>query len=307
MNDHLKNRGKDFANFLGSLSKEEREIGNQKEFERAKKEHLRFKENFNKGLCYLCKKPLKTFSKNNPCLHWLLKPKGFKKKNFLSISEKFGLVQIQSFLRWVANEEAFAKNINNLVDEGIGNKLIELTIKYKNLEWSFSCALSDYEGHQNSKFGTFPHYHFQMRVDKRPFIRFNDFHVPLSDMDIITFEAVKRKPDLIKQRFSFGEGMSEMFEDTIVEKVLSNTQRTENPEEATYSIDTFAYAEDGKTISGDDLYEIIQEAKDKGATVASLMDKLPNAESKIIISPGPGVVEQAPRPGRKKKDSSVQF
>ena len=300
MNNELKNKGKNFAKFLEGLSKEERAAGNQKEFERAKTEYKKFKEYFSQGFCYLCRKPLKTFSKKNPCLHWLLKPKKFKKKHLPEISKKYGLFQTQSFLRWVANEEAFAKNINDLKDEGTGNKLIELTIKYKNLEWSFSCALSDYDGHSSSKHGKNPHYHFQMRVEKRPFIRFNDFHLPLSDMDIINIEAIKSNPQLIKQRFSFGEGMNVMFNDEVVEKVL---KKTENPEEATYNIDTFAYAEEGKTISGDDLYSIIQESKEKGVTVASLIDKLPNAESKIIISPGPGVVEQAPRPGRKKRDT----
>jgi len=246
MKNELKNKGKDFAKFLGNLSKEERAEGNQKEFERAKAEYERFKESFSKGFCYLCKKPLKTFSKNNPCLHWLLKPKKFKKKHFPEISKKYGLFQTQSFLRWVANEEAFAKNINDLKDEGTGNKLIELTIKYKNLEWSFSCALSDYEGHPNSKHGKNPHYHFQMRIEKRPFVRFNDFHIPLSEMDIINIEAQKNNPQLIKQRFSFGEGMNEMFNDKIVEEVLNSTERTENPEAATYNIDTFAYAKDGE-------------------------------------------------------------
>jgi hypothetical protein len=28
-----------------------------------------------------------------------------------------------------------------------------------------------------------PHYHFQMYVDGLPFVRFNDYHLPLSDAD----------------------------------------------------------------------------------------------------------------------------
>jgi hypoxanthine-guanine phosphoribosyltransferase len=59
-------------------------------------------------------------------------------------------------------------------------------------------------------------------------------------------------------------------------------------------------AEEGKTISGDDLYEIIQEAKAKNVTVASLMHKLPNTQTRVFVTPGPGVVEQAPRSGRNK-------
>ena len=59
--------------------------------------------------------------------------------------------------------------------------------------------------------------------------------------------------------------------------------------------------EEGKAIRGEDLYEIIQEAKTKGVTVASLIHKLPNAQTRVIVSPGPGVVEQAPRNSVKKE------
>ena len=57
-------------------------------------------------------------------------------------------------------------------------------------------------------------------------------------------------------------------------------------DEAPFKIDTIAMAEEGKTISGDDLYEIIQETKAKNVTVASLMRKLPNARTRVIVTPG---------------------
>jgi hypoxanthine-guanine phosphoribosyltransferase len=60
-------------------------------------------------------------------------------------------------------------------------------------------------------------------------------------------------------------------------------------------------AEEGKTISGEDLYQIIKEAKAKGVKVASLIHKLPNSRTQVVITPGPGVVEQAPRARRKKE------
>ena len=63
----------------------------------------------------------------------------------MEVARRFGFNHMQAFLRWVATEEAFAKNINDLADEGTG-KFIELTIKYKTLEWSFSCSESDYHG-----------------------------------------------------------------------------------------------------------------------------------------------------------------
>jgi hypothetical protein len=302
LTSHLKDKGKDFANFMASLSEEQIAEGNRASLESAQNEFNRFKADYAKGVCYLCGKPLKIFSKKFPCIHWLLKPKGFKKKNFLSITEKYGYFQIQSLLRWYANEERFGQNINSLKEEGTGNKLFEVTIKYLNLEWSFSCANSDYLGHDSSKSSNFPHYHFQMRIDKRPFIGFNDFHIPFTEMDVINIEAMQSKPDLIRQRYSFGEGMEELLEDDeVLEKVITGSSSSGEETEAPFKLDSFAYAEEGKTINGDDLYKIIEEAKEKGVPVASLLHQLPNAQTQVIVSPGPGVVEQAPRTGRKKK------
>ena len=304
MSSPLKEKGKNFANFMASLSAEQIAEGNRASFESAQNEFKRFKADYAKGDCYLCHKPLKSFSKESPCIHWLLKPKGFKKKNFLSITEKYGYFQIQSLLRWYANEELFGQNINSLKEEGTGNKLFEVTIKHLNLEWSFSCAHSDYLGHESSKSSNFPHYHFQMRIDKRPFIGFNDFHIPFTDMDVINIEAMQSKPDIVRQRYSFGEGMEELLEDDeVVEKVITGSSSSGEEVEAPFTLDSFAYAEEGKTINGDELYKIIEEAKSKGVPVASLLHKLPNAQTQVIVSPGPGVVKQASRTGRKKKDT----
>jgi hypothetical protein len=300
LSSELIDKGKDFAKFLEGLSEEERQKGSEAEFLRAKEEHARFKEDYHNGICYLCHKPLSSFSKKRPCIHWLLKPKGFKKKDIKLIAREYGIFQVQSLLRWYANEESFAKNINDLAEEGTGTKIIELTIRYKNLEWSFSCSENDFLGHQNSQNAQHPHYHFQMRIDKRPFIGFNNYHLPLSDMDVLNMSAKMAKPEFIKQRHSFGEGMSEMFAEEVVEQVLNTAVTDGDTEKAPIKFDTFAYAEEGKQINGDDLADLIEEAKEKGVTVASLIHKLPNANTKVMVSPGPGVVEQAPRSRGKK-------
>lgn len=300
MSDIVRNKGRDFANYLESLSEEERHEGNKAEFLRVKKEHKEFKQAYDAGNCYLCHKSLRTFSRKDPCIHWLLKPKGFKKKDIISIANNFGLFQIQSLLRWYANEEAFARNINNFSEEGTGTKIIELTIRYKNLEWSFSCAKSDYMGHQKSRTSKHPHYHFQMRIDKRPFINFNDFHLPLSEMDVINIEAMRVKPNLVKEGHSFGEGMGEVLSEEAIDQVLNTTSTTNDGSDAPFKIDSLVCAEEGKEIQGEDLYKIMQEAKEKEVTVASLLHKLPNAQTNIVVSPGPGVVKQAPRSRSKK-------
>jgi len=293
-------KGKEFAKFLESLPEAQRLHGNEVNRRAAEAEYQDFLAHFAKGSCYLCEKPLASFSKKSPCSHWLLKPKGFKKKAFPEIAKRYGYFQIQSFLRWVANRDGFARNINDLPEEGTGGKLFEVTIKYKNLDWAFSCTESDYEGHAKSRHARHQHYHFQMRIDRRPFIDYNDFHVPFTEMDVINIEAMRALPGKVKQRYSFGEGMRDILNDDTVEHIVDATIPGNDGDEAHFKLDTIAMAEEGKTISGEDLYQIVQEAKAKGVTVASLMHKLPNARTRIIVTPGPGVVEQAPRAGRKK-------
>lgn len=178
--------------------------------------------------------------------------------------------------------------------------MFELTIRYRDLEWSFSCADSDYLGHQTSQHAKHPHYHIQMRFDKRPFINYSDFHVAFTEEDILSIEAKRRLPHIVQHKFPFGEGMSEVLNEDTVEELVTHSGGTSAEGEATLHFDTLAIADEGTTINGNDLYEIIQEAKAKGVTIASLMHKLPNAGSRVLVTPGPGVVEQAPRTRRKK-------
>lgn len=298
MSDSIRARGLQYAEFIRTLSPEQIAHGNEVNQKSAEEEFRRFTEHFDVGSCYLCEKPLASFSKKLPCPHWLLKPKGFKKKDLPAIADLYGFYQIQSFLRWVGNHEAFAKNINDLDAEGTGTKPFEVTIRWKNIEWAFSCAESDYQGHATSQHSKHPHYHFQMRLDNRPFINYSDFHLPFNEMDIISIEAMRANPDQMKQRFSFGEGMNEILSDETVEHLVNSTVPTDGESSGIFKLDSIAIADEGKTISGDDLYALIQEAKAKGVTVASLMHKLPNARTRVIVTPGPGVVEQAPRSSR---------
>lgn len=231
-----------------------------------------------------------------------MRPKGFKKNDVLAVAELFGFFQIQTYLRWVANANGFAKHINDLPEESSGTKIIELTIRHKNLEWSFSCGESDFQGHQTSQHAKHPHYHLQMYADNRPLIKFSDFHMPFTDEDIMGIETKRRLPDIVKHKFPGGEGMSEVLNDQTLEALVADGRSTNSEDDAALHLDTIVIADEGATISGDDLYEIFQEAKAKGVTVASLMHKLPikNASARVFVTPGPGVVEQAQRTGRKR-------
>ena len=285
---------------LQALSPEERDEISARNVQRTAAEHADFTAAFCAGNCYICERSLLSFSTKTPCLHWLLKPKGFKKHHLKDIADLFGFFQIQTYLRWVANTEGFAKHINDLEEEGSGTKLLELTIRYRGLEWSFSCAPSDYEGHQGSQHAKHPHYHFQMRIDRRPFINFSDFHLPFSEGDILSIEAKQRLPEMVKHKFPHGEGMSDVLNDSTVEAIVSQSTRSDDGKNAQLHLDTLVMADEGTTIRGEDLYDLIQEAKAKGVTIASLMHKLSNVSTRVYVTPGPGVVEQAARTGRKK-------
>lgn len=169
-------------------------------------------------------------------------------------------------------------------------------------EWAFSCSENDYKGHQtDSPDSQRPHYHFQMRVNRAAFIRYNDFHVPFSDTDIIEIEAEKAAPEAVKRAFWGGEGMSALLEQDVLEHVVKHGGAAPDPDKAPVKLDTIIMAEEGSTISGDDLAALIKEAKEKRVTVTSIADKLPNVRIQTIVTPGPGVVEQAPRSGGRGK------
>jgi hypothetical protein len=140
------------------------------------------------NICSLCGHSIKSFLNFSPCLHWFLNPKGFKpRKSLPRLYKKYSYHQIDAYLRWLANIDKPFSNINDLKEEKSDKKFIETTIRYKNFEWSFSCAYSDLEGHKDSINGNFPHYHFQMMINGNVVIKFNQFHVPFSEYDEFCF------------------------------------------------------------------------------------------------------------------------
>jgi hypothetical protein len=58
-----------------------------------------------------------------PCRHWLLKPEGGRKEHIERLATDLSWGILENYVRWVANEEAFAHNINDLTDEGTGKLL----------------------------------------------------------------------------------------------------------------------------------------------------------------------------------------
>jgi hypothetical protein len=250
MAENVQERGLSFAKFLAGVSPEDRARANESNRKEAAEQHKQFSEAFKAGNCSFCSDALTAFDEAKPCQHWLLKPEGFGKQHFEQLAEKHSLTELEHYLRWVANEEAFAKNINDLADEGTG-KLVELTIKYKNLEWSFSCGATDLSGHEGGgEHSKRPHYHFQMYVDGKPLIRYNDFHLPLSETDVGFLEYMRANPGKVKKRLAGGAGMSEVLDESVLEQVVTMARSgttDEEVESAPIKLDTFISAEPGKT------------------------------------------------------------
>jgi hypothetical protein len=305
-----KQLGLEFAKRLANVSPEERARINERNLKEALEQHKRFSDGFKTARCYLCGDALTDFNESKPCQHWLLKPKGFSKHHLERLAAKHSWAVLEHYLRWVANEEAVAKNINDLADEGT-DKLVELTIRYRNLEWSFSCGANDLSGHEGGgEPSKRPHYHFQMYVDGKPFIRYNDFHLPLSAADVGFLEHMRQNPGKVRRRLPGGAGMNEMLEEHTLERIVRfgrSGASDEEIESAPIRLNTLIMAEPGKTISGDDLYNLSQAAKAEGVTVTSKLHELNGVSIQTLVLPGPGVVLQATRSGRRKRRGDRQL
>ena len=126
---------------LNSLPLEDLQAQSAKEAERAETDFQVFRTALSEGRCSLCGMPVTHFSERKPCLHWLLKPRGFKKKHFPLLYPIAGFHRMNGYLRWVANSVTPIRNINDLTEDRSTTKVIEETIRYKNREWSFRAPL----------------------------------------------------------------------------------------------------------------------------------------------------------------------
>lgn len=277
---------------------------NERSLEEIERYFKEFCSKVKKGLCPICDKALSSFARNSPCMHWLLKPHGFRKRYFPSVYEKFEQERIEMFLRWFVNAHTPLRNIN---DTRTGDKdmVISVTITYKELEWSFSCKKDCFLG----KYGLHPsHYHFQMRINSNPFIDYGDYHIPLTDYDQWALNIKLGNNPEIEHREVYGMSTREAMEVLDGETLLENMKTTNDYEHATWHMQTMITAEPGKTISGDKIAELIRESKETGQPLAKLVKKLDGVKTSVLIEPGEGVPDQALRTqrnrGRKKKSSS---
>ncbi len=251
--------------------------------------------------CYLCGNDFKTISRERPCSHWILRRGKFKKNDFPLLFDRFGFTQLAALTRWAANQEQLFGNINDL-DEGRGpRKVFEFTVRWKNIEWTFDCSENDYAGHGGAH-SDFPHYHFQMRIDGRPFIDFGDFHVPLLEGDLARIDLTREAPGHIDATFGHaGRGM-QFASEIDPDRIIAESTVVGDGEPATYRMQTFIMGGESG-MDGEALRSIVEESMRTGETMASLARKRMGADHSVntVIFPADSVPEVAKRTPRKRR------
>lgn len=290
----------EFRRFFESLSPEQVEELNRKNDEEHQQQADAFRKAYAEDKCYLCGKPFKTISDKEPCLHWLLRQCKFKKKDFPKVYSKYSYTNMAAFLRWCANQERLLGNINDLADEKPERKVFCSTVKWKNIEWTFDCSESDFAGHGGTN-SNFPHYHFQMRIDGRPFIDFGNFHIPFTDEDMFNLQLIREQSDWFKHGFgAIGSGMQEAMEIN-PELALQHMQNADESD-ATYHLSTMIEAID-KPIPGELLEEIRAESQASGRSMSQIAkERLEGiANVSTVIEPADSVPGIASRTERKRR------
>ena len=283
--------------FFEQLTKEEIELANSKGQEEVEKDYAKFVEFYSRWECYLCWKSFKTFSSEKPCLHYLLhQNSNFKKKHFPAIYESWGYFNIASYLRWVANQEVFAKNVNDLFLEKSISKKFEYTVTWRHITWTFSCDQSDFEWHI-WKQSNFPHYHFQMRISKQPFINFREYHIPFSEEDLFNFEAMDC-PNVIHSWWKW-MGMQELMDtmELAWEDGLNYLKSTENEEKAQIHVQTLITW----PITWKDLQELYLERDRTWKTLAAIAKQEFWAQATVIQSPMEDIPDIEKRQAKRKR------
>lgn len=297
--DDFERRVENFNRTMEQLPESKLQEESEKWNQKCKEDFETQKQALEEGNCSYCNKPITFFAKNQPCLHWLLNPKGFRKRYFPKLFELKCFHEINTYCRWVANSHAPFRNINDLSEEKSRGKIIEETIKYKNVEWSFSCDQSDLKGHPSSNKGQMPHWHFQMKIEGNVIISYSSFHIPFHDYDHFQFAVKAGSFPKIQYRQTDGAGMQTVFEKVPPELLLETmTAKSRETDPEVFKLDTLITAKNG--ISGERIAEIIKKSKKTGTPLAVLARELNDVNVETIISPGTDVPEIAKRKPRKR-------
>ena len=277
--------------YLNNISPEERQRISDEQLKENQDMYKDFQDAYKKGCCSLCGNKLDYFNIHEKCFHWFTLPRGIKKKDFIEyLREPIGFFRLESYFRWMASLTAPLKNINDLSDNISTSKIKEITIRFKSIEWSLNYGQGELSGHKNSKNANFPHFHIQLLKDGKPFIRFNDFHIPFSEEDLFDIKLINENSDLIYFRHTHGEGMSFIEDQENLNELAKIMRVADDENTATFKTSSMIQMPEGKTMSGEVLDRIFKESRSTKIPIRVLLKKYyPEATIVTEVNPGKGV------------------
>lgn len=194
----------DFNRTLDSIPKDVVELFQRHEDEQNKRDFTSLCDSLNEGQCSLCGHALDYYDESSPCFHILLNPQIKRKMREQLFNKPVSFIKLYTYLSWIANSDKPFENINDLPSNPLSNHLFESTIRYKNIEWSFSLKTGDYEGHKGKQVGSASHYHFQMTVDGNVVIPYNKTHIQFEPYDYLYFEMIKQNAVSVDLQYAAG-------------------------------------------------------------------------------------------------------
>ncbi len=292
---------KDLNRYIESIPPEKIQLENKRQERRNREMYAEFEAAMLKGMCFLCKSSNASFFPKKFCMHWFLYPPGIRKKHFSPyLNGPRSYFRLDAYFRWLANYENPIANINDLKDEVSASSYIETTVRFKNIEWAISVGQTDRVGHTDSHSGTRPHYHIQMKVDDRIFLRFNDFHLEFTDEDLFFIELRDQCGDSVHLQAYRGDGIGILEDEKMVEFLTEHSTVADDENTAPFIRGTIIQAPEGEMLSGDLLADAAEESKRTKEPVGKILQRvMPNAKFETYLRPGDGVPELVKRSGKK--------
>ncbi len=290
-----------FVEWFNKLDPEYVNKQNQLQIQRDLEDYRLFKQHLDNNSCYYCAKSMSSFDNSIICFHWLLRPKGVKKKDIIKVLDKYSLLQIRAYFRWLATAESFMKNINDLTLEQSKEMIVHETTKYRDFIWTLSCSKSDFNGHRKANF---PHYHLLMKQADQVYFKFSGYHAKLKENDLFQFSLMLNHPDTMSSTPAVGVSVQNAMNEVPIEMLLENMNQAKDDKKAQFRVQTFITAPKGKTISGDQIAEIIETANKKNVPIAqAIKESNLDASVNIVINPSENIPENLHRnnPRKKKK------
>lgn len=274
---------KAFADYVRQMDPNELAERNKRQLEKDKADFEDFRRKFKRGTCKYCKRSLKYVNPSTPCLHWLLMPEGIKPKHLIQIIHEKGYFRIHSYLRWASTIDGFINNINDesdLSEEAIIHETIRLGV----LEWTIICKKGDFEGHSGKI--NFPHFHIQLISKGRSHIKFNSEHFKLSRYDLFMLNMKVNHSGVFKVTSLLAPSAKTLFELVPPEQIIDSLEGPPEGTQGNVKVDTFIEANEGETLSGDKIAEMMRESKQRNVPIAALAVKyFPTAKIERILSP----------------------